>query len=158
MLLVKLSAADIRMVRASKSPAEIEGVREMLLQRITQAETLKQLKQDPRLRKENFVWNDAWDVMEGVLGKGNLTKPPFPNHTWYRRVAQAVSRNGMDADAATELAEYAKAKLRMPVSFDFLICQQARIIAGEFDQNDQTPAHRVIGPVYPAEIPRLPED
>lgn len=135
MLLVKLTAEDLRMIRGARSQAEIEGCLALVKDRILAAETLKKFGKEPGPNKsERFRWEAAFKVAYEVLGD-RLTKPPYPEYTWFARISSCIKQYGMDADYVRGLAEYARdnvygAKLK----FEFLICQHERILAGEFNK------------------------
>lgn len=134
MLLIKISANEQRQIERAITAADLGGVRGMILDKLAISKTMQEFGRAPTLRTEKYLpWSKALRVVEEVLGKEHVTRPPFPNNDWYARINGVLRRECMTEDTVRELAEYARDHLRRPVSFDFLICQQHRIRTGEFD-------------------------
>lgn len=134
MIAIKLSADNVRLIRAAKSEPELRGAIDLVLERLDQAETLKKLGKEVQLKAEKkYNWTQARDVMGAVLG-ADLKYPPFPDPIWYQRVHRNMKMHDMGEKELTELAEYAKANLRPPYSLDFLVSQRDRILLGNFDK------------------------
>lgn len=137
MLLVKLSASDVKTIRQAKTDGEFAGIHQMMLDRILQTETLKSFGKAPSVREAYYSWKEALAVCTEVLGEKAVTRPPFPDNTWFVRINGVLRTHRMDEAYVRKLAEYAKANLmrkRPTISFDFLICQHQRILSGEFGQ------------------------
>lgn len=136
MITIKLSADNLRLLRGAKSEPELRGVVDMVLGRVEQAEALKvfgKRVQPARSERVNkYDWKKAKDVMAGVLGD-SLRAPPFPDYTWYQRVHRALKQYDLGEEKLIEIAEYARDHLKPPYSFEFLVCQHERILAGNFD-------------------------
>jgi len=159
MLLIKLSAEDIRTIKQAASPGEFEGVVSLIRDRILRAEVLKSFGKTEVVREKHIGWKEGLHIADRVLGKDNVTRPPFPTYRWFQRINSAMKPYGMDEAYITKLAEYARDHLRMPVHFDFLICQHQRILSGEFD-GQRSGAGRTantVPPVNPMEL-KLPEE
>jgi hypothetical protein len=150
MLLVKLSVQDQRLIERASTEPELQGVRRLILDKIAISQTLKEFNKAPTIeQRKSLGWAKAWEVAKEVLGRENVTMPPFPDNSWYARVGGVIRREGMTEASVRELAEYCQANLRKPVSFDFMICQQHRIRTGEFN---------VAKPPEAIKLPELPED
>lgn len=161
MLTIKISAADQRIIERAQSLPELEGVRSMIMDHIAAAKLLQEMgRAVPVERPKAFSWGQAWDICEAILGKGSLTRPPFPTNSWYARISGYIKRAGMDEGYVTSLAKHAEEHLRKPISFDFLICQHERILAGGYDGQKDKPdgnpdrtAKRIR-----ASVPKLPDE
>lgn len=165
MLLVKFTAADLKLFDRAKSQAEIEGALALVRDRIAQYKLLKEFGKVPSEKAETFGWKHALEVCEEVLGKEGVFKPPFPDYRWFQRINGVLKSHGMGPDRVREIAEYAKENCRTPISFDFLICQHRRIMDGEFNNKAAQPrrdkldwngrgdgfTQRSIGPELPEE-------
>jgi len=155
MILIRLSAQDVRTIQGAKLPDELAGVRQMVLDRMEQAKLLKQFGKEPKVRAEDFRWKQALRVAKEVLGD-NVTFPKITDYLWYKRVNGAIMHHGMDAEYVRKLAEYGRDHLRMPIKLDFLITQHTRILAGEFDgQTAAKPAPQTLQEIAG---PQLPEE
>lgn len=152
MLLIKLFVPEIRLIEKANTEAELRGIKQLVLDKIAISQTMKEFSKAPTERaRTSLGWAKAFAIVKEVLGPKGVTMPPFPDNSWYARINGVLKREGSTAEDVKELAEYARDKLRSPVSFDFLICQQHRIKAGEFDVAKQSVAP-------PIELPKLPED
>lgn len=158
MLIIKLSADNLRLLRSAVlgSEAEVRGALDLVLERVAQAEEAKKAGKSV---KENdgkrWNWTVARDAMKKVLGD-KLRFPPFPTNEYYARIYRAMRGYMLDEEKLTEIAEYAKKNLRPPYSLDFLVCQHERILAGEFNANPKKklPPHTDMTYV----IPKLPDE
>jgi len=154
MLLVKLSANDLRLIERAKSPDELAGAHQLILDRVAQSKVMKEFGRTPTLKvATRYTWQDALRVVKEVWGEGNVRMPPFPDQTWYVRINTQLKRHGNDDFSIKTLAQYAKNNLKGPsISLDFLIAQQLRILAGEFDAQ-RRPAEKpgAMGPELPEE-------
>lgn len=151
MLLVRLSAADMRMIEKAETPQELSGLRTRMMDLIQQSLTLKEFGASPTVRHQGFTWKEAFKICKDVCG---ATMPPFPESFWFSKVNRALKEHGMDADFIQKLAEYAKANLRPNPSFEFLVVQHERVMSGEFNQR---PANA--GVTVPVAFgPSLPEE
>lgn len=151
MLLVRLSASDQRLIERATSLEELKGIRQRMVDLIQQSLVLKELGKTPVVKKQAYNWLEAWKICVEVLGVGGITKPPFPDASWYVRINNVLRTYAMDDDSVRDLATYAKHNLRSPTSFDFLICQHPRILAGEFGK--KTEVTQAL-----ANVVQLPED
>jgi hypothetical protein len=151
-LVIKISRPDQRIIERASTEPELRGVRQLILDKIAIAETMKEFgKTVPEEKRVSLGWQKAFAVAQGVLGKAGVTMPPYPDNSWYARVGGVIRREGMTEDSVRELAQYCKDNLRQPTSFDFMICQQHRIRTGEFNVVKRAPD------IVP-EMPLLPED
>ena len=135
MLLIRLTASDLRLIDKASSEPELQGVRQLVLDRIAQAKVLKEFGKTPAAPEPRYAWKDALSTAKTVLGEA-VTKPPFPDYRWFQRINSALKGFGMTDAKVREVAEHALKHLlnhRKTISFDFLICQHQRILAGEFD-------------------------
>ena len=150
MLLIKLSAQDQRLIERANTEPELQGIRRLILDKVAISQTLKEFNKAPTIEQpKSLGWARAFEVAKEVLGRENVTKPPFPDNSWYARVGGVIRREGMSEDSVRELAEYCRDNLRKPVSFDFMICQHHRIRTGEFN---------VAKKPDEIKLPELPED
>ena len=152
MLLIKLSAEDMRIIERASTEAELQGVRRLLLDKISISKTLKEFNKAPSAdepKRVSLGWAKAFEIAREVLGRENVTMPKFPDNSWYARVGGVIRREGMTEGDVRDLAQYCKDNLRQPTSFDFMICQQHRIRTGEFN---------VVKLPEPIKLPELPED
>lgn len=132
-ILVKLSAQDVRILRGAKSPAELAGAVQLLRDRIDSAEALKALGKPVTIRARTYKWQEAWETAHSVLGD-RLTRPPFPDGTWFRRINSTIRNWALDDEKVRAVAEHVRDHTRPgSTSFDWLICQHPRIMAGEYD-------------------------
>lgn len=157
MLLVKFSAEDLRTIKNARSQGEIEGVLTLVRDRILSADTLKRLGKEPGPNKaDRFRWEAAWKVCVEVLGD-RVTKPPYPEYTWFSRISSCIKQYGMDEAYVRALAEFARDNVYgAKIKFEFLICQHERILAGEFNKR---PVNLSGQPVTPTKFgPELPEE
>lgn len=151
MLLIRLKAEDIRLIERANTEPELRGVRQFLLDKISISKTLKEFSKTPSEPKRvSLGWQKAFAVAQEVLGKANVTMPPYPDNSWYARVGGVIRREGMTEGSVKDLAEYCRDNLRQPMSFDFMICQQHRIRTGEFNVVKRAPDATI-------ELPKLPE-
>lgn len=134
MLLVRLSASDQRTIERAKNQDEIAGAHQLVKDRIAQSKVLREFGKTPAIKTAAYHWQDALKIVKEVWGEGNVRVPPFPDQFWYARLNTQIKRHGNDDASVRALAEYAKANLKgTSISLDFLIGQQQRILAGEFD-------------------------
>lgn len=156
MVVLKLSASDVRLMRAAATPAEHASMVELIVRKIDRFEAdrkagipLKETKLPP------FTWKQAYETACSVLGKQNVTMPPFPDATWYQRMARALKLFGITEASMTQLAEYARDHMRLPIQLGFLVGQCERVLAGEWDVKKprSSPA-----PPFAPPIPSLPDD
>jgi hypothetical protein len=151
-LVIKISRPDQRIIERASTEPELRGVRQLILDKIAIAETMKEFgKTALEEKRVSLGWQKAFAVAQEVLGKAGVTMPPYPDNSWYARVGGVIRREGMTEDSVRELAQYCKDNLRQPTSFDFMICQQHRIRTGEFNVVKRAPD------IVP-EMPLLPED
>lgn len=150
MLLVKLTAEDLRTVDRARTPQEIDGVVTLLREAIKSAEYLHSIGKEPELRQDKFNWQQAIKVLEEVLGKGNVLRPPFPDSAWFSRIRSVIQGYGLDEKRVREIGEYAKAHLKLPVQMAFLILQHERILAGTWNMKN--------GGVPDLTLHKLPEE
>lgn len=141
MILVKLSAEDLRIIQGAKLQEELLGVRQLVLDRVEQAKLLKEFNKQPTVRSPGFRWKEALEVAREVLGN-DVTFPKITDYLWYRRINGAIMHDGLDEAYIHALSEYARDNLKMPVKFDFLVCQHRRILEGEF--NVKTSAQKAV--------------
>lgn len=139
MLLIKLTAEDLRTIDRARTPQEIDGVVTLVREAVRASEYLRSLGKEPELRVDKFNWQQAVRVLEDALGKGNLLRPPFPDSGWFAKIKAVLQGYQMDEKRVRELGEYARAHLRMPIHMMFLIQQHERILAGQFDQKSSGP-------------------
>lgn len=139
MLLIRVSAEDERLIRRATTMPELEGIKTQIVELIDRAKVLKSFGKVAVLKTPAFGWRDAIAIFDEVCGAHQVTHPPYPDATWYARMNAAIRRHGMTPDSLRQLAEYARDNLRMPSSMDFLLNQQVRIFAGEFDVRKPTP-------------------
>ena len=157
MLLVRLTASDLKIVDRARLPEEFAGVVELVRDRIKQSQILKEFGKTPTLKAPSYTWQDALKVFREVLGQTAVTIPPYPESRWYQKINTALKHHGNDDASIRQIAEYVRQKIvRKSYSFDFMVCQQMRILAGEFDTAP------VVKPVTAesmvADHARLPED
>lgn len=133
MLAIRISANDERIIAKAVSQAELEGAVQLVKDRIAQAKQLKQFGKTAKSDEPKFGWKEALAIVTEVLGRENVTKPPFPDYRWFQRINGVIRNYGMDEASVRSLAEYAKNNLRQPTNFDFLICQHRRVLDGEFN-------------------------
>lgn len=167
MLVVKFHAADIRTIMGASTTADIEGAIELVRDRIKAAETLKLFgattapNKFERVGNHGFDWRSAIQTAKEILGQDNVIHPPSPDYTWYRRINSTIKNWNIDAARVVEIAEYVKANMRLPINFDFMICQHPRILAGEFDATTQRVPRRdgALNPKGPdLGLHKLPEE
>jgi hypothetical protein len=134
LLLIRLTADAIRLIERANTEPELRGVRQLILDQIQISKTLKEFGRVPKVGVAKYLgWAKAFQIAEEVVGRGNLTKPPYPDNSWYARLNGVLKRECMTEDTVRELAEYCRDNLRSPLSFDFMIAQQHRIRTGEFN-------------------------
>jgi len=135
MLLIKLTADDLRLIERTKSDQEKIGIFSLVQDRIQQAQTLKSFGKTVREDPDRYGWQQALKKAREVLGDA-VTIPPYPDNGWYARINGVLRTHGFSDTLMVELAEFAKAYLlsgkRKTVSFDFLVCQHKRVLDGEF--------------------------
>jgi hypothetical protein len=152
MLLIKISKDDERIISRASTSAELQGIRQMILDKIAISSTLKEFNKAPTIKQPTHLgWAKACNAAKEEIGNSNVTTPPYPDNSWYARVNGVLRREGMTEESVRELAKYCKDNMRMPISFDFMICQQHRIRSGEFN----VVKRRV--DIVP-EMPKLPEE
>jgi hypothetical protein len=141
MITLKLKADTVRRIKQAKTPAELEGCRDMLITLIEQSETLKSFGPVKTNREPGqYNWREALDAVASVLGKENVTTPPYPDGTWIRGICWVLRRDCLTLPALQLVAEHARDHLRMPVSLDFLVRQSQKILAGAFDHQTEKKA------------------
>jgi len=135
MLLIKLSAEDLRLIDRAQTPADLEGAVAVVRDRIQQANVLKSFGREPGPnRKESSLrWDVAWQICHAVLGD-DVYRPPAPEYRWFGKVNGAIRGNRMDEAYVQALAEYVKTHIPGRNSFMFIITAADRILAGEFDK------------------------
>lgn len=133
MITVGLKVGNIRLLRKAKTQAELEGCVAMILQLVEQSETLKSFGKEVK-PSSKFTWREAKELCDTVLGAENVTTPPYPDGAWFRRHHYVMQRECWTPEQITELAEYVKANMRLPISFDFMLSQGRRILAGEWNR------------------------
>lgn len=155
MLLIKLSAEDIRTIERANTEPELRGIKQLVVDRIATTQTLKEFNKAPSVESHrvSLGWQKAFAVAQEVLGRAGVTMPPFPDNSWYARVGGVIRREGMTEGSVRELAQYCKDNLRQPTSFDFMICQQHRIRTGEFNVVKRGGRSETAA----IELPKLPE-
>lgn len=144
MILVRISAEDERIVRGAKSLVELQGAQALIVERIEQARALRAFKKAEPVEKKDatFGWKQALEIVKRELDN-NVTVPPYPDRQWYQRLSTTIRTYAMDEEYVTKLARHAKANLRLPIKFDFLISQHARVLAGEWDRGAAPAAPQV---------------
>lgn len=158
MLLLRISAEDERLIGRAKTEQELAGVVQLVRDRLAQSKLLKEMGRTPTARQFKYGWRDALEAARAVLGD-QVTVPPFPDDHWYRRITTHVRSYGIDNEKVAAICEYVRANMRLPIKFEFMICQHERILAGEFDQaNPNKPGGRpkaadksTFGPELPSE-------
>lgn len=155
MMLIKLTAEDVRLVRGAQTDSEARGVVQRVKELILQTETLNSFGKTPKLRAAGYGWRAAYTTMCEVLGEDKVTKPPFPDSTWFITINNAMARYKMGEPEVRALAEYVRDHLGGSNSFDFLIRQHHRILTGEFDRKGPG-AKKVAGPDL--SLHQLPEE
>lgn len=151
MLVIKLFVPEIRLIEKATTEAELKGIKQLILDKVEVSKTMKELGRAPTMKQApSMGWAKAFAVAKEVLGPKGVTIPPFPDNSWYARINGMLKREGMGEDEVRALAEYARDKMRVPISFDFLICQQHRIRTGEFDVAKPKQIEAI-------ELPKLPE-
>lgn len=133
MITIKLSAEDERILQRAKTEPELQGARQLVLDRIAQSKLMKEFGRTPKAAEPNFRWKEALAVAKEVLGD-NVTFPQLTDYRYYQRINGTIMRDGLDAEYVRGLAEYVRDHLRQPTKFDFMICQHKRICEGDFDQ------------------------
>lgn len=135
MLLIKLSAEDLRMLKAARSPAEFEGLITLVRERIQEAEVLKSFGKLPGPNKSEarIRWDAAWRICKEILGD-NVYKPPAPEYRWFQRIAGSIRTNQMDEEYVRRLAEYVKVHIPGKNAFHFIMVYAEGILAGAYDK------------------------
>ena len=133
MILIKISADDERSIVRARTQGELEGIRDMVIDLIERAKVLRSFGKTEKLKMPTFGWKEALTVLREVCGEANITAPPYPDYTWYKRVGSCIRRNAMDEKFVRELGEYARDHIRMPSSAEFIIQQHAQILQGVYD-------------------------
>src|SRR5690348_11857678 len=151
MNLVRISAEDERLIARATTLAELNGIKSLMMDRIEQAKVLKSFGKVAKLKDETFSWRDVARIFDEVMGKARVTRPPFPEYTWYQRMGSAIKKFQMDEESTKLLAEYCRDHLRDTNNLEFMVMQQRRIMAGEFDAEQ-------LGKVTKAALPELPEE
>ena len=146
MVIIKLSAEQERLVRKAQTESDLRGVRDMLVDVLDRAHVLKSFGKAPSYKERTFNWKDALLIVQEVVGRQNVTIPPFPESTWYARIQGHIRRNRLDADAIRSLAEYARDHIRMPSSLDFILGQAPQILAGNYDIKAAPVPANTLGP------------
>lgn len=149
MNLIRISVEDERLFQRAASLQELQGVRSLVLDRLEQAKVLKSFGKIAKLKEDNFNWKSVAQIFEEVMGKERVTRPPFPEYTWYQRLSSAIKRFQMDEESTRVLAEYCRDHLRESNSLEFMVMQQRRIMSGEYDEHK---------PIEKASLPSLPEE
>lgn len=137
MLLVRFSAQDLRIIERAQTPGEIQGVIDLVRERVAQSKVLKEFGKTPTLRVEKYRWKEALKSAQEVLGD-QVTFPKLTDYMYYQRINRAIMDEGMDHEFVTKLANYVKENMRLPIKFDFMICQHKRIMEGEFPKGRET--------------------
>lgn len=136
MIKIKISADNERLLQKAKTESELRGAVDLILERVSQAKASAVFGKEPapaeREQLKRYNWRTAKEVLGRVLGD-QLRHPPFPDPIWYQRIHRTLKTYDMTEEKLTELAEYAKDRLKPPYSLDFLVCQHERILAGNFD-------------------------
>jgi hypothetical protein len=136
MLLVRLTAQDLRTIDGATSPEEISGVVALLRMRVEEARTGKKLGEvggDLRNKRvAPYLWKEALGDLRPILG-GDMTVPPFPETSYYARLNRTLKEYGFTREYTEKLGKYVKEKLRPPYQFSFIINAHHRILKGEFD-------------------------
>ena len=137
MITIKLSADNLRLLRAVKTETELRGAVDLVLERVAQAEQLRVFGREPTPAEKRshgkYNWKVAVEVMGRVLGK-DLKYPPFPDPIWYQRVGRGMKMYDLNEEKLVALAEYARDNLNPPHSLDFLVNQHERILAGDYNR------------------------
>lgn len=136
MIVIRLSAEDERIIRGAKLPEELVGARQLVLDRIAQSKLMREFGKVPKEKPRDFRWKEALEVAKETLGD-QVTFPKITDYLWYKRVNGAIMHDGLDAEYVTKLSEFVKANMRLPIKFEFMICQHRRIMEGEFVQQRQ---------------------
>jgi len=150
MLVVKLSVADVRLLKAAQTEPELRGVVDMLVAKTEQAEVMRSFGTSTP-RPSGYGWKDAWECAKRHLGD-QVTMPPFPDSRWFGDLNKSVRLWGIDDDYVARLCAHAKANMRLPIRFRFMIQQAERVLAGEWDLKRKPQG----APSAP--LPLLPED
>lgn len=148
MILVKISAEDERCAQAAKTVQELEGLREMLLERIEQAKVLKDFRKakDMKIQRlkssysATYTWKDALVTAREVLGSSGVQVPPYPTQSWYASLNAHMRSYGLGEPEVRALAEYVRDNMRTPIKLDFMLRQRERILAGEWAAANNRPA------------------
>lgn len=161
MLLIKLSAADLRIISGARSPAEVEGVLSLIRDRVQQAEVLKSFGKEPgpNRMEGKLRWDTAWRICKEVLGD-DVYKPPAPEYRWFIRVNSALRAHEMDEQYVKDLAEYVKTHIPGKNAFHFIITCADAILSGQYDRVKKGEDGEVIKPKQALEVLRecqLPE-
>lgn len=169
MISINLKVDQVRLLRNAKTEAELRGVVDLVLEKIEQAEVLRDFKRASEAAPKSegpsgpriTPWKRAKDVMGQILGD-DLKVPPFPDRGWFMRVNRYIKLYGLDDEKLTKLAEFAKENMRPPYSLDFLVSQHERILAGNYNRNARRGAASTTPYYVPnwkqADLPQLPEE
>lgn len=158
MLLIKLTAEDLRLIAKTKTDQEKIGIFALIKGRIDQAEILKSMGKEVKPDKERYGWQQALKCAREVIGDV-VTIPPYPDPGWYQRINSVLRTHGFSEEYMTKLSEYAKQNLlhkRPTISFDFLVCQHERIMRGEFGSGGKAMVYR--GQTPDLTLHKLPEE
>jgi hypothetical protein len=134
LLLIKLTADDLRLFERTKTDSEKIGLFSLLQDRIEQAKTLKSFGKTVKEDVEKYGWQKALKCARDIMGDA-VTVPPYPDPGWYQRINGVLRQNAFTDEFMTTLTNYCKANLmngRKTISFDFMVCQHRRILDGEF--------------------------
>lgn len=128
MLLVKFTAADLRLIEYGKDHDNDHSVLTMVRERVREAEQEKK----EIIQTYGYTFREAIKDLRSVLGD-SLIIPPKPDKEWYARVGKAIREYQMDEAYVKALAHYVKSNLNPPYDMQFIITQHVRIKSGNFD-------------------------
>lgn len=156
MIIIRLSAEDEKLITRAQALGELQGIRQLVLDRCAQSRLMKEMGTEPKMRNDKFRWKEALAVAKEVLGD-DVTFPKITDYRWYQRVNGAIMHDGMDAEFVMKLSTYAKEHMRMPIKFEFMICMHDRIMKGEYD-NQKSKLEGVASVVASSLGPELPAE
>lgn len=159
MKVIKISADNERLLRKASTEAELRGAVDMVLERVSQSDALKQFKKEPTAGpgRSPYNWQVVVTGLREALGD-DLSVPPFPDATYYQGVQRYAKMYDVQGARLEEFcARVKRSYLKPPYQAVFLLRSYDRIMAGAFDSK---PRAWMADGASPARtpLPSLPEE